>query len=235
VAQRTLVGEDREMATPGEQELATVLARAEGAAERIASAAGFIVDRVQRAGITSVVVSGGAAVVLATAGDFATVDIDLVTPEGDRLDAVLGDLGFQRPKAHQHIWANERLGITVQVAASYLTANSATDRVETPTGSVVSIWSLTDLTLDRLGQAVFWNARDRLGQAVALREAAGDDFDIERAQQRAADDGPATVAALDAFLRLYDSLPTTGTSDQDAYARGRDRFWLEIDDLGLRR
>ncbi len=95
------------------------------------------------------------------------------------------------------------------------------------------IWSLTDLTLDRLGQAVFWNARDRLGQAVALRAAAGDAFDIERARQRAQDDGPATVAALDVFLRLYDSLPTTGSADRDAYASGRDRFWAEIDELGL--
>lgn len=221
------------MATPGEQELALALDAADGPADRIARAAGFIVDQVQRAGISSVVVSGGAAVVLATAGDFATVDIDLVTPEADRLDAVLRDLGFQRPNAHQHIWASARLGLTVQVAASFLPAHSATDQVRTPTGSVVSIWSLTDLTLDRLGQAVFWNARDRLGQAVALRDAAGDAFNVERARQRAADDGPATVAALDAFLRLYDSLPTTGTADREAYTRGRDRFWSEIDELGL--
>jgi hypothetical protein len=212
-----------------------VLDQAVGAAGRIATAAGFIVDRVQRAGISPVVVSGGAAVVLATAGDFATVDIDLVTPEADRLDAVLEHLGFHRPNANQHIWANERLGLTVQVPASYLPPHSATDRVRTPTGSIVSIWSLTDLTLDRLGQAVFWNARDRLGQAIALREAAGDAFDTERARQRAEEDGPSTVAALDAFMRLYDSLPTTGTVNRDAYARSPDRFWAEIEELGLRR
>jgi hypothetical protein len=35
-------------------------------------------------------------------------------------------------------------------------------------------------------------------------------------------------------LRLYETLPTTGATDRDAYARGRDRFWAEIDELGVR-
>lgn len=100
---------------------------------------------------------------------------------------------------------------------------------------MVSIWSLTDLTLDRLEQAVFWNARERLGQAVALREAAGDDFDIVRARKRAHDDSPAAVAVFDAFLRFYDSLPTAGTADHEAYSRARDRFWAEIEEPGLQR
>jgi hypothetical protein len=221
------------MATPGEQELALALDAAEGAAERIAFAAGFIVDRVQRAGITSVVVSGGAAVVLATARDFATFDIDLITPEGDRLDAVLEALGFRRRQPHQHIWTNETLGLVVQVADSDLPMHSATDQVRTPAGSVVSIWSLTDLALDRLEQAVFWKARDRLDQAVALREAAGDDFDTERARARARDGSPVTVKVVDAFLRFYDTLPTTGATDHGMYDRALARFWAEIDELGI--
>lgn len=102
------------MRSDDERALEEALSAAEGQADRIARAAGFIVDRFQRAGIAPVVVSGGAAVVLATASNFATFDIDLITPEADRLDAVLEELGFHRRNARQHIWTNERLGLVVQ-------------------------------------------------------------------------------------------------------------------------
>jgi hypothetical protein len=214
-----------------EQELEAAVAQATTPADRIAHAVGFIVGRVQRAGIDSVVVSGGAAVLLATARDFATLDIDLITPEGDRLDAVLNELGFTRRHPLQQIWTNHRLKLAVQVPASYLPAHSATEDVEAPTGDVVAIWSTTDLVLDRLSQAVYGNAPERLEQALALRDAAGGDFDIDRARQRAADEGSQMALVLDAFLRFFDALPAEGLPDDEGYERAREQFWAEIDAL----
>jgi hypothetical protein len=49
------------MPSAGEQELEAALSAATSTADRIAYAAGFIVGRARRAGIESVVVSGGAA------------------------------------------------------------------------------------------------------------------------------------------------------------------------------
>jgi hypothetical protein len=111
--------------------------------------------------------------VLATAADFATLDIDLVTPEAGRLDPVLGDLGFSRRHPLQHAWNNERLGLRVQVPASELPLHSAVEEIEAPSGDDVVIWSATDLMLDRIAQAVYGNAPERLEQALALRASAG--------------------------------------------------------------
>ncbi|HWV83909.1 MAG TPA: hypothetical protein VNZ62_00540 [Capillimicrobium sp.] len=217
-----------------EHELKATLSRAGSAADRIAHASGFIVARLRREGIDSVVVTGGAAVVLATARDFATLDIDLVTPNADRLDPVLQALGFSR-RGSQHIWANERLRIAVQVPASDLPPLSVTDDIEAPTGDVVTIWSVADLMLDRLAQAVFWNANDRLAQALALRAAAGDALDLVRVRQRAAHEGAPMPEILDAFLRLFGSLSAEGEIDDPTYDELSARFWAEIDVLRDRR
>jgi hypothetical protein len=231
VAGRGRVRDDGFVRSEGEREFAAVLAEASSASDRIAYAAGFIAGRIRRAGIDSVVVSGGAAVVLATARDFATLDIDLITPEADRLDAVLVDLGFTRRHPLQHIWANARLKLAVQVPASDLPLHSATETVVAPTGDVVAIWSTTDLMLDRIAQAVYGNAPERLEQALALRAAADDDFDLVRAQQRAAADGAQMVEVLAAFLHMFDALSDAGDPDEAAYGRARERFWSEIDSL----
>jgi hypothetical protein len=223
------------MPSASEQELEAAISRATSVAERVAYAAGFIAGHVRRAGIDSVVVTGGAAVVLATAADFATLDIDLVTPEAERLDPVLGDLGFSRRHPLQHAWNNERLGLRVQVPASELPLHSAVEEIEAPSGDDVVIWSATDLMLDRIAQAVYGNAPERLEQALALRGSAGSDFDLARARQRAADEGVQMVEVLDAFLGLFDALSDVGEDDDVSYDSARELFWSEINDLGVQR
>jgi hypothetical protein len=217
-----------------EDELEAELSFALSRAERIARAAGFIAIQARRAGIESIVVTGGAAVVLATGRDFATLDIDLITPDAERLDAVFADLGFTRRNPLQHIWSHPRLGVAAQVPASFLPRHSATQEVEAPNGSAVTVWSTTDLVLDRLAQAVFGGAPDRLDQALALRLVAGEEFELKRAGERASDDGPQMTQALDAFLRLYTVLGTDGPEDAGAADEATQAFWSEVDSLGLR-
>lgn len=223
------------MRSDDERALEAALAPAQTQADRIARVAGFIAGRARAIGLDSVVVSGGAAVVLATAEDFATLDVDLVTPDGDALDAVLRPLGFERRNPHQHIWIHPRLHLAVQVPGSFLPPHSAVETVEAPTGDEVEIWSTTDLVLDRLAQAVFGGARERLGQALALREAAGDDFELDRAAQRAADEGPLMTQALEAFVRLVDELTADGPQADEADEDPLARFWATADRLGLGR
>lgn len=218
----------------GEQAFASALESVDTPADRIAAAAAFIATRAREAGIGSIVVTGGAAVVLATARDFATIDVDLVTPDGDRLDAVLREIGFTRRNEFQHIWGHARLGVQVQVAASFLPPHSATEEVAGPAGEVVQIWSTTDLILDRLAQAVFGGAPERLSQAIALRFAADEAFDEARAHRRATDDGPQMTVVLDEFLALHADLTVDGIEDPDASADATRAFWARLDERDIR-
>jgi hypothetical protein len=130
---------------------------------------------------------------------------------------VLLDLGFVRRHPLQHIWTNQRLEISVRVPASELPRHSATEQIEAPSGDDVVIWSATDLMLDRIAQAVYCNATERLSQALALRASAGNDFDLARVQQRAADDGAQTGQVVEVFLRLFDALSNAGDDDESSY------------------
>jgi hypothetical protein len=203
-------------------------------AQRVARAAAFIASAALRAGVTSIVVSGGAAVVLATADEFATTDIDLITPEGDRLDSVLQPMGFERRNPVQHSWSHREARIGVQVVASFLPPGSDVEMIRTDTGHVATIWSTTDLTLDRLAQAVFFNAREMLAQALALRAAAGHDFDDERARRRAGLESPLMSQALELFLDLYAGLSSEGPSAPDEAARTLAVFWAAIEGINVR-
>jgi hypothetical protein len=144
-------------------------------------------------------------------------------------------VGFARRNPLQHIWFHPRLSVAVQVPASILPRHSTTEEVQAPNGSLVTVWSTTDLMLDRLAQAVFGGAPERLDQALALRLVAGDEFEFNRACERAADDGPQMRQALDAFLRLYAALGTEGPPDAGTADNVTHAFWAEVDWLGLRR
>jgi hypothetical protein len=157
------------------------------------------------------------------------------TPDAERLDAVLAALGFTRRNPLQHIWFHPRLIVAVQVPASFLPRHSATQDVQAPNGTTVTVWSPTDLILDRLAQAVFGGAPDRLDQALALRLVTGDEFESSRARERARDEGPQMQQALGAFLRLYAALGTGGPEDAGAADDSTRVFWSEVDALGLRR
>jgi hypothetical protein len=43
------------------------------------------------------------------------------------------------------------------------------------------------------------------------------------------------VEVLDAFLGLFDALSDVGEDDDVSYDSARERFWSEIDELGVQR
>ncbi len=189
-------------------------------AERLARTAGVVVRFAEAAGIADLVVTGGAAVAIATREDFGTRDIDVITGRGDELDAVLTELGFEATAPNRHLWVHEELQLVVQSPASNLPPHSSVERVVVSTGDAVSVWSLTDLVIDRLAQVVWHNAYERLVQALALLDAAGERFDLERARQRGHDDGVSDE--LVALLRLAEDPPETqGASDRLAVLASR--------------
>lgn len=78
----------------------------------------------------------------------------------------------------------------------------------------MSIWSATDLIVDRIAQAAEQGGIERLGQALALRPAAGEHFDVARARERAARDG--IERELRAFEQLVAVCETRDLSDEEA-------------------
>jgi predicted nucleic acid-binding protein len=108
---------------------------------------------------------------------------------------------------NRHLWIHEELQLVVQSPASNHPPHSSVERVVVSTGDAVSVWSLTDLVIDRLAQVVWHNAYERLVQALALLDAAGERFDLERARQRAQ---VATLVA--AAVQAPRALPRDGAS-----------------------
>lgn len=181
-------------------------------AERLARTAGVVVRFAEAQGIDDLVVTGGAAVAIATCEDFGTRDVDVITARGDELDVALAVLGFEATVPNCHLWVHHELQLVVQSPASNLPPHSSVERVVVSTGDTVSLWSLTDLVIDRLAQVVWHGAYERLVQALALLDAAGERFDAERARQRGLDD--MVSHELVALLRLAEDPPETkGASD----------------------
>ena len=200
--------------------LEALLRGIEDPADRLAVAAGGVAAACAGAGVRSLVISGGAPVAIYTGFDFATRDIDVVTDDGKSMDVPLRSLGFTRTDQRQ-IWEHAALGVVVQVAGSHLPRDSDTTRVPTAAGEVL-LWSSTNLVVDRIANAVVWNQRGRISQALALRAAGG--LDEERGRRRARDDG--VQRAFELFLDLAYAVDD---SDEEGAAAAVLEFWRKLD------
>jgi hypothetical protein len=116
---------------------------------------------------------GGAAVELYTAGAVATGDFDLVTVAQPELEAVLVELGFERPAGHGRSlrgFVHPSLPMGVEVVGSSIMGGSADParrrRFILDEGEVIVI-GVEDLIADRMGQA----AAVRGGDPVMLAQA----------------------------------------------------------------
>lgn len=187
---------------------------------RLVIAAGLISRAAANAGVSPVIVSGGTAAALITQHDFGTRDIDIITPRGDELGVVLEGLGFARRFPHARIWKSAATDLIVESPASELPRHSDVDTAVTPTGDAVSIWSVTDPIVDRVAQAAAQGGDQRLMQALALRSAAGDQYETVRARERAEDDG--VRVELRAFEHLVAVLESRELSAAEAVQIFRD-------------
>lgn len=119
---------------------------------------------------------GGAAVELYTAGAVATGDFDLVTVAQPELEAVLVELGFERPSGPGRSLrglVHPSLPMGVEVVGSSMmggTADPARRRRFTLEGGDIVVIGIEDLIADRMGQAAAVPGGDpvMLGQARLL-------------------------------------------------------------------
>jgi hypothetical protein len=126
------------------------------------------------------IVVGGSAIEVYTLGRYTSGDIDIVTEERERVEAVLRSWSFQ---ATGRIWIHEPLGLVVDlVKAPYTGSGDRTTLATTPFGPV-RLAAPEDLLVKRLSSTRHWGVRGDFEHAklLALQFGATLDWDyVER-------------------------------------------------------
>jgi hypothetical protein len=118
---------------------------------------------------------GGGAVELYTQSALNTGDFDLVCSQQTRLEAIMTEHGFVRPKGaglSLRGWIHLDLQLGFEVVGSRLLDGLADDDllqvIEIGDHGTVAVISVEDLIADRMGQFASGSASEMLGQAKAL-------------------------------------------------------------------
>ncbi|MEN2987800.1 hypothetical protein WG926_05755 [Tistrella sp. BH-R2-4] len=139
--------------------------------------------RLKQAGVARPVLVGGAAVEFYSAAAFVSGDFDLVIPDQAALEAVLCEIGFERPDDGTRGLQHVALNIAVEVVGrALLDGMGAMDRVVAITvapGLPLLFIGCEDLIADRVAQADAGRHldQDRFAQAAVLYRMLGDRLD----------------------------------------------------------
>lgn len=165
--QPELVAETRPL--PMREDLVALLAPLSETLERRLAFVGLLSQAVVASGWAAPVVVGGHAVEYYTAGDYATVDIDLAGASEPIAD-VLAAWGFEKQGRH---WFDESLRLLVEVPGSRLGPEELEHVVGVRLAGVTSyVLGPEDLIIDRLCAAKYWSDADsRLWGGVVLATA----------------------------------------------------------------
>ncbi len=145
------------------------------------------------------IVVGGAAVEFYTLGNYATLDVDLVSGGYERIDHILRGWGFTKRGRY---WENVELDIAIEVPDSEL-AGSYDKIIEVEIeGMSLYVIGVEDLIIDRLNAFVYWRS-ERDGewakQLMALHEGR---IDWRYLEERARAEG--VIEALNHLRREID-------------------------------
>lgn len=173
---------DHSSVTDPASRLADVLAL-ENETERKLAVVALIDELVQRIGFRAIVI-GGLAVEFWTHGAYSTADIDLYLPHGPAVDALLGELGFEKRGRH---WVIEQHELFVEAPASVPADEEEVYEVTLRSGLVVAVLSPADVLVDRLHQFVAGGHRDVASQSVTLLGA--DQLDTRHLARRLEQEG----------------------------------------------
>ena len=142
-------------------------------------------------GYLAPILVGGGAVELYTSSGLMTGDLDIVTGRQEEFEAVLAELGFEKPVGRGHTllgWMHPDLQLGFEVVSSSLYEGMADrDRVhlvDFATDGIAAIVSVEDMIADRLGQYASGTAPDMLEQAKTLF-VLYPDADLEYLERRA--------------------------------------------------
>ncbi len=128
--------------------------------------AGFLASKLSEKNVQIIVVGGGA-VEIYTAGHFSTGDLDLAVSDKKLTESLLQDLGFEKTGM---VWASEQLGIAVHVLEGSYSGNYSKTRIIKAGKYSVRLAAIEDLIVNRLNAAKYWkgNVQAELEQAKAL-------------------------------------------------------------------
>lgn len=170
---------------PERKELDAALESVGDPLERRLLFVGVLSRAVEAAGWQAPVIVGGNAVEFYTAGDYATVDIDLVAAQ-EPLAQILPAWGFRREGRH---WIDDELGLVVEAPGSQLEPSSAERVLKVEVGGYVArVLGIEDLIVDRLAACVHWRHEESCEWARALIGAHGSRIDMGYLRARAADE-----------------------------------------------
>ena len=140
-------------AVPGRPELEERLAGIGDVLERRLTFVALLSAAVEALGWPLPVVVGGHAVEFWTAGEYATVDIDLVAAS-EPLDQILRVWGFKRQGRH---WYDDALGLVVEAPGSQLEPRQRSRVASVDVGGVRAlVLGVEDLVIDRLNACAHW-------------------------------------------------------------------------------
>ncbi len=152
--------------------------------------AGFLTNKLSEKKVQIIVVGGGA-VEIYTAGHFSTGDLDLAVSDKKLTESVLDDLGFEKTGM---VWASKQLGIAVHVLEGSYSGDYSKTRIFKLGKYKVRLAAVEDLIVNRLTAAKYWkgNVQAELEQAKALLKIHENRIDMsyleELAKKNAVDD-----------------------------------------------
>lgn len=164
-------------------------------ASPLGQVAAAVAAALDRAGIRAVL-TGGAAAVIYTGGEYQSEDLDFIlesSPAQARLDAVLAEVGFSRKYDH-YVHRTSRFFIEFPRGPLSIGRDIRIRPVEAVVGrQAVLALSPTDSCRDRLAAFYFWNDRQSLDTAVQIAER--NRVDLEVVRKWSVDEGMATKYA----------------------------------------
>jgi excisionase family DNA binding protein len=170
---------------PSREDLVVLMDRFTDQTERRLAFVAMLTSAVEAIGWTAPVVVGGHAVEFYTAGDYATVDIDLVGAS-EAIGTVLGEWGFEKQGRH---WYDTELDIVVEAPGSGLEPGEVRHVNSVAIGRHTAyVLGVEDLVIDRLKACVHWTDQDSCMWARVLLAGAAE-VDLDYLRERALAEG----------------------------------------------
>jgi len=158
------------------------------------------------------VLVGGAAVEILTGGAYTTGDLDFVGYVPPAVGRALEAGGFTKSGRH---WINEKAQIFLEFPGDSLDPNEKSIQIEA-FGYDLTVVSLEDLLVDRLGAWAYWKSGVDGANAFVLYRTRLKEIDDERLSQRAREEG--FENALDALRAFHSEWPKSDP-DPDSLER----------------
>lgn len=159
------------------RQLLTDLARIEDPLRRRLFVTGVVTKALQAKGVTPVLV-GGLAIDFYTYGGYGTVDIDLVAGDRETVQAVLVELGFDKPFGDRNWYLREE-GIVLEVPDGVLAGSRERVLEVEVNGLPVYVIGIEDLILDRVEGYDATQSLSDFEWAVNLAAARFETLDVE--------------------------------------------------------